>query len=98
MATRKPSDPLVEKHYVSKRCRRQKGMLAFLAQDADTRVFCFANGELRKDQQNDEVLAFVRVLPLGVKNGPAVTAWRFDSEHRTVFLRHSAAAGSTRSR
>lgn len=33
-------DALVEKHYVSKRSRRQKGILAFLAQDADTRVFC----------------------------------------------------------
>jgi len=33
--------------------------LAFLAQDADTRVFCYANGELRKDQQNDEILRFV---------------------------------------
>jgi transposase-like protein len=52
-------DALVEKHYVSKRSRRQKGMLAFLAQDADTRVFCYANGEVRKDQQNDEVLRFV---------------------------------------
>src|SRR6185312_8670568 len=52
-------DALVEKHYVSKRSRRQKGILAFLAQDADTRVFCYANGELRKDQQNDEVLRFV---------------------------------------
>ena len=52
-------DALVEKHYVSKRSRRQKGMLAFLAQDADTRVFCYANGELRKDQQNDEILRFV---------------------------------------
>jgi len=30
----------VEKHYVSKRSRRQKGILAFLAQDAGTRVFC----------------------------------------------------------
>ncbi len=29
------------------------------AQDANTRVFCYANGELRKDQQNDEVLRFV---------------------------------------
>ena len=29
-------------------------------QDADTRVFCYANGELRKDQQNDEILRFVR--------------------------------------
>src|SRR3954447_22612393 len=52
-------DALVEKHYVSKRSRRQKGVLAFLAQDAGTRVFCYANGELRKDQQNDEVLRFV---------------------------------------
>jgi hypothetical protein len=52
-------DALVEKHYVSKRSRRQKGMLAFLAQDADTRVFCYANGELRKDQQSDEILRFV---------------------------------------
>jgi hypothetical protein len=52
-------DALVEKHYVSKRSRRQKGMLAFLAQDADTRVFCYANAELRKNQQHDEVLRFV---------------------------------------
>ena len=51
---------LVEKHYVSKRSRRQKGILAFLAQDAETRVFCYANGDLRKDQQNDEILAFVQ--------------------------------------
>ena len=52
-------DALVEKHYVSKRSRRQKGMLAFLAQDADTRVFCYANGQLRKSEQNDEILRFV---------------------------------------
>jgi hypothetical protein len=52
-------DALVEKHYVSKRSRRQKGVLAFLAQDAQTRVFCYANGQLRKDQQNDEILRFV---------------------------------------
>ena len=52
-------DALIEKHYISKRSRRQKGLLAFLAQDAETRVFCYANGELRKDQQNDEILRFV---------------------------------------
>jgi len=51
-------DALVEKHYVSKRSRRQKGILAFLAQDADTRVFCYANGSLRKEDQNDEILRF----------------------------------------
>jgi len=53
-------DALVEKHYVSKRSRRQKGILAFLAQDGEHRFFCYANSDLRKDQQDDEVLAFVR--------------------------------------
>ena len=52
-------DALVEKHYVSKRSRRQKGVLAFLAQDADTRVFCYANAEVRKHEQSDEILRFV---------------------------------------
>jgi hypothetical protein len=52
-------DALVQKHYVSKRSRRQKGLLAFLAQDADKRVFCYANGQLRKEDQNDEILRFV---------------------------------------
>jgi transposase len=53
-------EALMEKHYVSKRSRRQKGILAFLAQDAETRVFCYANGQLRKDEQNEEVLRFVQ--------------------------------------
>jgi hypothetical protein len=52
-------DALVQKHDVSKRSRRQKGMLVFLAQDATTRVFCYANGQLRKDEQHDEMLQFV---------------------------------------
>lgn len=52
-------EALIEKHYVSKRSRRQKGLLAFLAQDADTQVFCYANSDLRKNQQNDAILDFV---------------------------------------
>jgi hypothetical protein len=52
-------DALVEKHYVSKRSRKQKGILTFLAHDAKTRVFCYANADLRKNQQNDEILRFV---------------------------------------
>ena len=46
-------DALVEKHYVSQRSRRQKGILAFLAQDADTRVFCYADADLRKGEEAD---------------------------------------------
>lgn len=52
-------DALIEKHYVSKRSRRQKGVLAFLAQDAQRRVFCYANADVSKQQQNDEILRFV---------------------------------------
>ena len=52
-------DALMQKHYVSKRSRRQKGMLAFLAHDAGKKVFCYANGQLRKEEQNDEILRFV---------------------------------------
>ena len=52
-------DAFIEKHYVSKRSRRQKGILAFLAQDGDKRFFCYANSDLRKDKQNDEILRFV---------------------------------------
>ena len=49
----------LEKHYVSKRSRRQKGMLAFLAQDKETRVFCYANAHVHKGDQNDEIMNFV---------------------------------------
>lgn len=52
-------DALMERHYVSKRSRRQKGILAFLAQDSGARVFCYANGSVRKQDQNDEILRFV---------------------------------------
>ena len=52
-------DALLEKHYVSKRSRRQKGILAFLAHDTGQRVFCYANANLRKADQSDEVLRFV---------------------------------------
>lgn len=52
-------DALVEKHYVSKRSRRQKGILAFLAQDADKHLFCYANGQVRKEDQPDEIFRFL---------------------------------------
>jgi len=52
-------DALLEKHYVSRRSRRQKGILAFLARDADQQVFCYANSDLRKEDQPDEILQFI---------------------------------------
>jgi hypothetical protein len=49
----------VEKHYVSKRSRRQKGVLAFLAHDAQQHVFCYGRADIRKADQAEEVLNFV---------------------------------------
>ena len=54
------ADEFVEKHYVSRRSRRQKSVLAFLAQDADTRVLCYCDADVRKGEEAEQVLAFVR--------------------------------------
>lgn len=51
-------EPL-EKHYVSSRSRRQKGVLVFLARDATARVLCYAHAGIPKAQQPDEILKFV---------------------------------------
>ena len=51
--------PLIERHYVSMRSRRQPSVLVFLAQDADSQVFCYANADLRKGEEAEEVFQFV---------------------------------------
>jgi transposase len=74
-------DALVEKHYVSKRSRRQKGILAFLAQDGEQRFFCYANAEVRKEDQNDEILRFVEFWKQRTGNLPGELI--FDSKLTT---------------
>ncbi|MDE0113341.1 MAG: hypothetical protein OXN84_13810 [Albidovulum sp.] len=54
-------DALAEKHCVPKRSRRQKGVLAFLARDADARVFAYAAARVRKSERNDEILRFAEI-------------------------------------
>ena len=53
------NDPILQRHYDSKRSRRQKGILAFVANDTNNRAFCYVNADLRKENQDDEILAFV---------------------------------------
>jgi len=53
-------DPQVQKHYVSKRSRRQSGILTFLAQDADSHVFCYSNADIRKGDEADEIFRFIK--------------------------------------
>lgn len=52
--------PLVQRHYVSMRSRRQPSVLVFLAQDATSHAFCYANADLRKGEEAQEVFAFVQ--------------------------------------
>ncbi len=51
--------PVIERHYVSMRSRRQPSILAFLAQDADGRAFCYANADLRKGEEAEEIFRFI---------------------------------------
>jgi hypothetical protein len=51
--------PVVQRHYVSARSRRQLSVLVFAAQDAEGRAFCYTNADLRKGEEPDEILRFV---------------------------------------
>jgi transposase-like protein len=51
--------PIVERHYLSKRSRRQPSVLSFLAQDADGQVFCYSNADIRKGEESEEIFRFI---------------------------------------
>jgi hypothetical protein len=51
--------PLVQRHFVAMRSRRQASVLAFLAQDLEGRAFCYSNADLRKGEEADEILRFI---------------------------------------
>lgn len=51
-------EPL-QKHYLTRRSRSQKGILVFLARDAQQRVLCYANATVSKENKADEILRFV---------------------------------------
>jgi hypothetical protein len=51
--------PVVERHYVSARSRRQPSILVFLAQDAAGRAFCYSNANLRKGEEAGEIFNFI---------------------------------------
>lgn len=53
------AEPL-ERHYVSSRSRRQKGILVFLARDAEHGVLRYAQAGVPKAHQADEILSFVK--------------------------------------
>jgi hypothetical protein len=58
IAANSAEEPL-ERHYVSRRSRRVRGILSFVARDAKQRMLCYANAGLTKAEQPGEVLRFV---------------------------------------
>jgi hypothetical protein len=52
--------PIVESHYLSKRSRRLPSILTFLAQDADSQVFCYSNADIRKGEEAEEIFRFIK--------------------------------------
>lgn len=50
---------VLEKNYVSRRSRSERSVLAFFAQDNDSRLLCYANATVRKDQAAQEILRFL---------------------------------------
>jgi hypothetical protein len=51
--------PVIERHYVSMRSRRQPSVLASLAHDAAGRAFCYANADLRKGEEAEAIFRFL---------------------------------------
>lgn len=73
-------EPL-EKHYVSSRSRSQKGILVFLARDAEQRILRYANAGVTKNEQAGEILQFVRFWKK--HTGTLPTELVFDSQLTT---------------
>jgi hypothetical protein len=73
-------EPL-EKHYVSRRSRRQQGILTFLARDANHRLLCYARAGIPKAEQADEIVRFVDFWQQHTGQPPAELV--FDSQLTT---------------
>jgi hypothetical protein len=73
-------EPL-QRHYVSRRSRRQQGILVFLARDAEERVLCYSNASVSKEKQTDEILRFVEFWE--EQTGAAPRELVFDSQLTT---------------
>jgi hypothetical protein len=67
-------DPLVQRHYVAMRSRRQKSVLTFLAQDADGQAFCYSNADLRKGEEANEIFAFISFWKRTRGEGPGISS------------------------
>ena len=59
----------LEENWVATKGKNMKSILSFFAQDLDTTFLCFSNGEIRREDMNDEIMEFVKFYKesIGIK-------------------------------
>jgi len=75
------ADPALEKHYVPRRSQRTRSVLTFFAEDATTHTLLYANADLSKASQSNEILAFADHWHTVTGHDPALLV--FDSKVTT---------------
>ena len=90
--------PVIERHYVSARSRRQKSVLVFLAQDAEGHAFCYANADLRKGEEAEEVSASSPSGSAPAGSGPGTSCLTRVSPRTRTWPGWTASWGSRSSR
>ena len=75
-------DSVLEKHYVPRRSHAEKSVLTCLAQDGETRAFCYSSANILKQEMADEVIQFSRFWKRSTGKYPEELV--FDSKFTTV--------------
>jgi transposase len=75
-------ESVLEKHYVPRRSHAEKSILTCLAQDGDTRAFCYSNARLLKRDMADEVIRFPKFWKKSTGKYPRLLV--FDSKFTTI--------------
>jgi transposase len=52
-------EKVVQKHYVAMRSRSLNSVLVFFAQDANAKIFCYSNADIRSGEEANEIFRFV---------------------------------------
>lgn len=75
-------ESVLEKHYVPRRSHAEKSVLTCLAQDGDTRAFCYSNATLLREEKAQEVIRFARFWKKTTGAYPKELV--FDSQFTTI--------------
>lgn len=75
-------ESVLGKHYVPRRSHAEKSILVSLAQDAESKVFCYSNANLLKSETSNEVLRFAKFWKKTTGSYPEEIV--FDSTFTTI--------------